>query len=100
MAQGYCREHHTVLARGVGQLNSLALQNRLNDSDKSRIGFFRDTWRFSDGSSSSYRNWEHQSDEKLDEKCAIMNTSGKRYYDLCDAAKHFCYSGECLAKKV
>lgn len=57
--------------------DSLALQNRLNDSD--RIGFFRDTWRFSDGSSSSYRNWEHQSDEKFDEKCAIMNTSGKWY---------------------
>lgn len=94
-AQDYCREHHVDLASGVAQLNGQELQISLNGSAKSWIGLFRDTWRFIDGSNSSFRNWEPEFYEESDEQCAVMNTSGKWYYDDCMTTKpFFCYSGE------
>lgn len=96
-AQDYCREHYTDLASGVAQLNSQELRNRPNISGNSWIGLFRDTWRFSDGSSSSYRNWEPEFYEEFGEKCAMMNTSGKWFYDDCSMTQpFFCYRGEIL----
>lgn len=97
-AQDYCREHYTDLASGVAQINSQELQNRPNNSGKSWIGLFRDTWRLSDGSSASYRNWEPEFYEEhffLYEKCAMMNTSGKWFYDDCHMQQtFFCYRGK------
>ncbi|XP_037832671.1 C-type mannose receptor 2-like [Kryptolebias marmoratus] len=53
-AQNYCRKHHTDLISGLNQL-----QDELSSVDDSfiYIGLFRDTWRWSDGSSFSFRHW-------------------------------------------
>ncbi|XP_061587309.1 secretory phospholipase A2 receptor-like [Cololabis saira] len=64
-AQSYCRENHTDLASGPHQLKDTQLQQlpelqKLNGTEENNhafIGLYRDTWRWSDGSSFSFRHW-------------------------------------------
>uniref|UniRef100_A0A8C4GYH3 C-type lectin domain-containing protein n=1 Tax=Dicentrarchus labrax TaxID=13489 RepID=A0A8C4GYH3_DICLA len=56
-AQNYCRENHTDLVSGLNQLNDPDLKEQINSYDV-WIGLFRDTWRWSDGSHFSFRNWD------------------------------------------
>uniref|UniRef100_A0A673CGR2 C-type lectin domain-containing protein n=1 Tax=Sphaeramia orbicularis TaxID=375764 RepID=A0A673CGR2_9TELE len=56
-AQKYCREHHTDLISGQDQLDDLKNHTKLNGT-RWMIGLFRDTWRWSDGNGSSFRNWD------------------------------------------
>uniref|UniRef100_A0A8C4DJH9 C-type lectin domain-containing protein n=1 Tax=Dicentrarchus labrax TaxID=13489 RepID=A0A8C4DJH9_DICLA len=58
-AQNYCREHHTDLVSGLNQLNDPDLKEQIHSYDV-WIGLFRDTWRWSDGSHFSFRNWHNK----------------------------------------
>ncbi|XP_069009637.1 L-selectin-like [Embiotoca jacksoni] len=57
-AQRYCREEYTDLVSGMKQLNNSELLKLIKPKGQWWIGLFRDTWRWSDGSNSSYRHWE------------------------------------------
>ncbi|XP_014186357.2 secretory phospholipase A2 receptor-like [Haplochromis burtoni] len=99
-AQSYCRQHHTDLASGAEQLKEAV--SKLSGKPPSWIGLFRDTWRWSDGSNSSYRHWEsvHELPVELSKtdsgtrKCAMiaLNKEGKWSADDCNNTKpFFCY---------
>lgn len=84
----YCRTHHTDLASGDDQLEMIS------DKTESWTGYFRDHWRWSDGSDSSFRNWETHFDGKG--KCALSLESGMWKPQNCDDKKPFiCYKGWC-----
>uniref|UniRef100_A0A8C4DN73 C-type lectin domain-containing protein n=1 Tax=Dicentrarchus labrax TaxID=13489 RepID=A0A8C4DN73_DICLA len=76
-AQNYCREHHTDLVSGLNQLHDTDLKNKIQSQSMLWIGLFRDTWRWSDGSNSSFRNWNLElfkdDDSKKCAKCAMLN---------------------------
>ncbi|XP_051258437.1 macrophage mannose receptor 1-like isoform X2 [Dicentrarchus labrax] len=92
-AQNYCREHHTDLVSGLNQLHDTDLMNEIQ-SHTVWIGLFRDTWRWSDGSNSSFRSWNLElfkdDNSKKCAKCAMLN--GKWDSDDCNTKRSFfCY---------
>ncbi|XP_051258417.1 macrophage mannose receptor 1-like isoform X5 [Dicentrarchus labrax] len=96
-AQNYCREHHTDLVSGLNQLNDPDLKEQIHSYDV-WIGLFRDTWRWSDGSHFSFRNWHVElfpdDDSKKCAKCAMtmLNGTGKWNSDDCNIKRSFfCY---------
>ncbi|XP_051258432.1 C-type mannose receptor 2-like isoform X2 [Dicentrarchus labrax] len=96
-AQNYCRENHTDLVSGLNQLNDPDLKEQINSYDV-WIGLFRDTWRWSDGSHFSFRNWDlklFQDDDS--KKCAMTMLNGKWGSDDCNTTKSFfCYEDEVI----
>uniref|UniRef100_A0A3Q2TGV1 C-type lectin domain-containing protein n=1 Tax=Fundulus heteroclitus TaxID=8078 RepID=A0A3Q2TGV1_FUNHE len=65
-AQSYCRENHTDLPSGLDQLQGERLKNVLSSTGGKYvfIGLMRDTWRWSDGSSFSFRHWNKDFDDE------------------------------------
>uniref|UniRef100_A0A3B3WLB7 C-type lectin domain-containing protein n=1 Tax=Poecilia mexicana TaxID=48701 RepID=A0A3B3WLB7_9TELE len=101
-AQSYCREKHTDLISGTKRLQDEEVKKLMNStSDASHIGLFRDTWRWSDGSSFSFRHWnplfnEHKPNSG---QCAMTKFDGEgRWTNVnCAERKPFiCYDGEML----
>uniref|UniRef100_A0A3B3VN34 C-type lectin domain-containing protein n=1 Tax=Poecilia latipinna TaxID=48699 RepID=A0A3B3VN34_9TELE len=59
-AQSYCREKHTDLISGTKQIEDEEVKNEISHVGSYTYiltGLFRDTWRWSDGSSFSFRHW-------------------------------------------
>uniref|UniRef100_A0A3B3X2Z4 C-type lectin domain-containing protein n=1 Tax=Poecilia mexicana TaxID=48701 RepID=A0A3B3X2Z4_9TELE len=59
-AQSYCRENHTDLISGTKQIEDEEVKNEISHVGSNTYiltGLFRDTWRWSDGSSFSFRHW-------------------------------------------
>uniref|UniRef100_A0A8C6SX37 C-type lectin domain-containing protein n=1 Tax=Neogobius melanostomus TaxID=47308 RepID=A0A8C6SX37_9GOBI len=99
-AQRYCRKHHTDLISGVDQLN-MYNKTESNKPDKDCfIGLFRDNWRWSDGSDSSFRDWTKDVNPS-NNKCAKLEKDGGWDSDDCDKHNPFiCYDGECLRNRT
>ncbi|TKS93151.1 Macrophage mannose receptor 1 [Collichthys lucidus] len=94
-AQKYCRDNHTDLISGLNQLNQV--KDLIPPKKNFWIGLFSDTWMWSDGSSSSFRNWEP---EVEDENCALLKSSGQWRFADCDETKpFFCYDDEVILIK-
>ncbi|XP_044040845.1 macrophage mannose receptor 1-like [Siniperca chuatsi] len=100
-AQNYCRQHHTDLVSGLNQLKELT--DVSYSGKKLWIGLFRDTWRWSDGSNSSFRNWDLELFKDQDnKKCAmtVLNRFGKWNSDDCTKRKpFFCYDDKVILIK-
>ncbi|XP_055358457.1 putative C-type lectin domain family 20 member A [Betta splendens] len=99
-AQNHCRHHYTDLVSGLDQLNDPTVASY----SSVWIGLFRDTWRWSDGSNSSLRNWKSLGDlvdGQSNKTCAtVLNTAGTWSYDYCDEKKPFyCYEEAAPRKK-
>lgn len=94
-AQNYCRKHHTELASGSHQLESQDFKNAMRNTSEVWIGLFRDTWRWSDEDTFSFKNWDVKSLEDSKKKCAISNKCGKWEAADCNKKKpFFCYRGQ------
>ncbi len=95
-AQNYCRQNHTDLISGLSQIKDKEL-NEAKSQEALWIGLFRDTWRWSDESNFSFRNWDLESNYEVDaKKCAMTVSNGLTWgTDDCNKTKpFFCYDGE------
>uniref|UniRef100_A0A3B3Y5X4 C-type lectin domain-containing protein n=1 Tax=Poecilia mexicana TaxID=48701 RepID=A0A3B3Y5X4_9TELE len=95
-AQSYCREKHTDLISGTKQIEDEEVKNL---KITAYFGLFRDTWRWSDGSNSSFRHWNDElSNVKYNSgQCAmtVFDDEGRWKNESCDERKPFiCYDGE------
>ncbi|XP_041635893.1 macrophage mannose receptor 1-like [Cheilinus undulatus] len=98
-AQDYCREHHIDLASGLDIFKDDTFL-KLSESLQLWLGLFRDTWTWSDGNSSSFRNWDQGLfKDGIDRKeCAtVLDESGQWGSDGCDEKKpFFCYNDKLI----
>uniref|UniRef100_A0A087XKR4 C-type lectin domain-containing protein n=1 Tax=Poecilia formosa TaxID=48698 RepID=A0A087XKR4_POEFO len=96
-AQSYCREKHTDLISGTKQLQDEEVKKLMNSADsKSYTGLFRDNWRWSDGSSFSFRHWNllFTNEQSISDQCAmtVFNDGGRWKNVSCTERKPFiCY---------
>ncbi|XP_054914564.1 C-type mannose receptor 2-like [Poeciliopsis prolifica] len=101
-AQSYCREKHTDLISGTKQLQDEELKEVMKTTwSKSFIGLFRDTWRWSDGSSFSFRHWNLQFYNQIinSGQCAltVFDDGGRWRNEKCDEKKPFiCYDDKLI----
>uniref|UniRef100_A0A3B3YRT0 C-type lectin domain-containing protein n=1 Tax=Poecilia mexicana TaxID=48701 RepID=A0A3B3YRT0_9TELE len=95
-AQQYCREKHTDLVT----LQDEEVKKLMNSSDnKAYTGLFRDNWRWSDGSSFSFRHWNKNfnNSESISDECAmtVFDDGGRWKNVSCAERKPFiCYDDE------
>ncbi|XP_071371374.1 macrophage mannose receptor 1-like [Centroberyx affinis] len=97
-AQDYCREKHTDLISGNQTFNEqvLSKMNRPDPSARYVIGLFRDSWKWSDRSNSSFRYW-HQSvnaNHQGQNRCAWtrLDEQGRWKHGSCSKnLSFFCY---------
>ncbi|XP_078020510.1 C-type mannose receptor 2-like [Epinephelus lanceolatus] len=102
-AQSYCREHHTDLVSGDQQLEDNEFKREYRSNEVVWIGLFRDSWRWSDGSSFSFRYWDLElfRDEDSSKKCAVTLLDGKWSSDECNKTKSFfCYDVSSMTDKM
>ncbi|XP_026018519.1 macrophage mannose receptor 1-like [Astatotilapia calliptera] len=106
-AQSYCRYNYTDLASGLDQVDGEEIEALVKSKAtpfSAWVGLFRDSWRWSDGSNSSFRYWDMQlfNDEQSNKTCAmtLLNRSGKWSSDECDKEKpFFCYDDKLILIK-
>ncbi|XP_034089908.1 uncharacterized protein LOC117558055 [Gymnodraco acuticeps] len=94
-AQSYCRENHTDLASVRNQTEYQQIVDLLPEGGWYWIGLYRDSWKWSDGSNSSFKYWkENEPNYNALKVCvaAAFDNSGK-WEDLdCGVEKPFiCY---------
>ncbi|XP_041841645.1 C-type mannose receptor 2-like [Melanotaenia boesemani] len=102
-AQRYCREKHTDLVGGVDQLQHEKLKRLVNSSDNNifYIGLFKDSWRWSDGSSFSFRQWSvsiTDPQSQTTDQCAVMVKDSERWnsHDCDEKKPFFCYDDKVI----
>ncbi|XP_030286385.1 C-type mannose receptor 2-like isoform X1 [Sparus aurata] len=77
-AQSYCRQHHTDLVSVRSPAENQELRSRLQADQavqEAWIGLHKDPWKWSDGSSSSFRQWwpDQPNNENNSQLCATMH---------------------------
>uniref|UniRef100_H2MPA1 C-type lectin domain-containing protein n=1 Tax=Oryzias latipes TaxID=8090 RepID=H2MPA1_ORYLA len=75
-AQQYCRKNYKDLAMIENQEENTEAQNAKPSSDVVWIGLYREPWTWSDGSNSSFRNWNDSYLNNYADKqhCGIENS--------------------------
>uniref|UniRef100_A0A671YZM0 C-type lectin domain-containing protein n=1 Tax=Sparus aurata TaxID=8175 RepID=A0A671YZM0_SPAAU len=96
-AQSYCREHHTDLASVRNTAENQKVMDLVPAGQKVWIGLFRDSWKWSDGSDSSFRHWAPgQPDNSGGKEACVgadLNDDGTWWDFACDQNSLFvCYS--------
>ncbi|KAE8277488.1 E-selectin CD62 antigen-like family member E Endothelial leukocyte adhesion molecule 1 [Larimichthys crocea] len=104
-AQNYCRTNYTDLASVRNMTENQKIQDLKGTEDKVWIGLFRDFWKWSDGSNSSFRYWKvwEPNNNRDTEACVAANfdLSGQWEDWTCDWKKEFiCYSPPSTTKRV
>ncbi|KAK7883906.1 hypothetical protein WMY93_027029 [Mugilogobius chulae] len=80
-AQSYCRQHHTDLATIRDETENSAVA-ALSSNASVWIGLYREPWRWSDGSSGTFTNWQNDQPDnyKMNQHCVKLNQY-KKYID-------------------
>ncbi|XP_027131480.1 macrophage mannose receptor 1-like [Larimichthys crocea] len=104
-AQNYCRTNYTDLASVRNMTENQKIQDLKGTEDKVWIGLFRDFWKWSDGSNSSFRYWKvwEPDNKRYTEACVAVNfgLSGKWEDWKYNWKKEFiCYSPPSTTKRV
>uniref|UniRef100_A0A3P9IG62 C-type lectin domain-containing protein n=1 Tax=Oryzias latipes TaxID=8090 RepID=A0A3P9IG62_ORYLA len=105
-ALSFCREHHTDLASVRNMEENQKIMELTPAGKKPWIGLFRDTWKWTDGSNSSFRNWkvgEPNNAQNLNENCAAADFESSGQWDdrNCDEKRAFvCYAGDKKLKSI
>uniref|UniRef100_A0A4W6G737 C-type lectin domain-containing protein n=1 Tax=Lates calcarifer TaxID=8187 RepID=A0A4W6G737_LATCA len=99
-AQSYCRANHTDLASVRNMEENQKVTELLPSGQSVWIGLFRDSWKWSDGSNSSFRYWNEVEPNGNTENCVAayftdFSSSGKWEDQHCGQRRAFiCYSGK------
>ncbi|KAM7366436.1 hypothetical protein PAMP_015874 [Pampus punctatissimus] len=97
-AQNHCREHHTDLVSGFSQFKAYMDKTDKKGQDYLWIGLYRDSWRWSDGSSFSFRHWERE--VKEEHTCAMKLENEKWSSGDCNSNQFFfCYKNKVILVK-
>ncbi|XP_037830333.1 macrophage mannose receptor 1-like [Kryptolebias marmoratus] len=92
-AQSYCREHHTDLASVRNEAENQKVKELIPSTGINWIGLYRDTWKWVDGSSSSFRYWGSLEPDNYNymDYCAVIyfQDSGRWEDWNCDDKKAF-----------
>uniref|UniRef100_A0A4W6G681 C-type lectin domain-containing protein n=1 Tax=Lates calcarifer TaxID=8187 RepID=A0A4W6G681_LATCA len=72
-AQSYCRANHTDLASVRNMEENQKIMELLPSGQSVWIGLFRDSWKWSDGSNSSFRYWITGEPNGGTENCVAAN---------------------------
>ncbi|KAM3617663.1 uncharacterized protein V6R79_009393 [Siganus canaliculatus] len=105
-AQSYCRDHHTDLASVRNMEENNEVMNLVPSGQRAWIGLFRESWKWSDGSSLSFTYWaqgEPNNYQGFQENCVItyFHNSGRWGDWPCDRKTAFiCYSAPRVSRKV
>uniref|UniRef100_A0A671Y811 C-type lectin domain-containing protein n=1 Tax=Sparus aurata TaxID=8175 RepID=A0A671Y811_SPAAU len=96
-AQSYCRKHHTDLASVRNAAENQKVDDVIPAEQSAWIGLFRDSWKWSDGSFSSFRYWAPGEPNNVggNQACVVagLGGDGKWSDDSCDNKKPFvCYT--------
>lgn len=88
-AQSYCRQHHTDLASVRSAAENQELRSRMQANrtvPEAWIGLRRESWKWSDGSSSLFRQWSgYQPDNENNSQACVTMQKGKWDDWSCDA---------------
>ncbi|XP_041841641.1 C-type mannose receptor 2-like [Melanotaenia boesemani] len=108
-AQRYCRENHTDLVSGVNQLQDVNLNLTTQECNTAEcrlfFGLFRDNWRWSDGSSFSFRYWgapfTSAAENQNTNNCTAMRKDSKTWnsFDCNERKPFFCYDDKVILIK-
>nr|XP_033962441.1 uncharacterized protein LOC117464019 [Pseudochaenichthys georgianus] len=92
-AQGYCRKHHTDLLSVRNQAENQEVQSMVPEGKLAWIGLFQDSWKWSDGSYSSFRYFS-QEQPLLGEGPNCAHVSDRKWnVRSCDTKSMFlCYT--------
>uniref|UniRef100_A0A8C9XUI9 C-type lectin domain-containing protein n=1 Tax=Sander lucioperca TaxID=283035 RepID=A0A8C9XUI9_SANLU len=71
-AQIYCRDHYTDLASVRNITENQKIQEMLYGGGLYWFGLFRDSWKWSDGSTSSFSFWKNGQPDNNNETCVLL----------------------------
>ncbi|XP_071371370.1 macrophage mannose receptor 1-like isoform X2 [Centroberyx affinis] len=102
-AQDYCRENHTDLISGKNQTCNEEVKSMISGMVEKNfvIGLFKDSWKWSDGSNSSFRYWHKTVTENHQghNTCAVtmLDQNGRWKQEECNENKpFFCYDDKVI----
>ncbi|XP_049328990.1 C-type mannose receptor 2-like [Astyanax mexicanus] len=95
-AQSYCREHHTDLASVRNESERWQI-SAAGSGDNFWIGLYKDSWKWSDQSNSSFRYWESNQPEQSKCAAASVNDQGQWHDIECrDQCPFICHENELI----
>ncbi|KAL3975083.1 hypothetical protein ACER0C_023709 [Sarotherodon galilaeus] len=103
-AQSYCRANYTDLASVRNMSENQKAKELVPAGQKVWIGLFRDSWKWTDGSNSSFRHWNtnEPNNNVKNETCVAANFGSAGLWEdwNCDRMTAFvCYSVSILVQK-
>ncbi|XP_039655540.1 macrophage mannose receptor 1-like isoform X2 [Perca fluviatilis] len=101
-AQSYCRANHTDLASVRNMAENQKVKAMLSGGGLYWFGLFRDSWKWSDGSTSSFSFWKNgQPDNNGNEACVASDFSQSGAWEdwSCDMERAFICYGPVLKVK-
>ncbi|XP_078025847.1 C-type mannose receptor 2-like [Epinephelus lanceolatus] len=106
-AQSHCRVNYTDLTSVRNMTENQKVQELIPAGERVWIGLFRDSWKWSDGSNSSFRDWVPGEPDNHggSQHCVLVHFShslysGQWHDDPCDYRKAFICYGTPTTKQV